>query len=292
MASPQPVIPPPAWQTPAKPGEGDVPTRRVRPEELRQSLPQQQFFEQAPEIYEMTPQVHQPHPAPFQQTVRVPPPPPIHPPVHPGALPGVLLQRSKAYGVAGALLLVLMTGLAVLAPLLMTVVVLPVAILLRAADIAQPQLNARRPVAAAATDVVRVLGQPAALLKSIGITIALVPYALILGLPVTLLLTVLVQTMPTLAALSWGIAVALWTVCAGPGVEGPGRQMRRTLASLLPNRTAAVGLAWGAGAAAAFVAAIAVASVMGVRTAGHLWGPIDILSVVQRLTELRNKAGI
>ncbi len=304
MAPPQPVIPPPAWQTPAKPGErdvsppawqtpakpgeGDVPTRRVRPEELRQSLPQQQFFEQAPEIYEMTPQVHQPHPVPFQQTVRVPPPMPVHP----AAMPGALLQRSKAYGVAGALLLVLMTGLAVLAPLLMTVVALPLAILLRAADIAQPQLNARRPMAAAATDVVRVLGQPAALFKSIGITIALVPYALILGLPVTLLLTVFVRTMPALAALSWGIAVALWTVCAGPGVEGPSRQMRRTLASLLPNRTAAVGLAWGAGAAAAIVAAIAVASVMGVRTVGHLWGPIDILSIVQRLTELRNKAGI
>lgn len=288
MALPQPVVPPPAWQTPARQGEGDVPTRRVRPEEIRQSLPQQGFFEQAPEIYELTPKVHQPHPAPFQPTMRVPPPPA---PVHQGTRPGALLSRSKAYGVASTLLLLLMTGLAVIAPLLVTVVALPIAILLRAADIAQPQLNARRPAAVAATDVVRVLGYPGALIKSIGITLALVPYALILGLPVTLLLTVLVPKMPTLGALSWGIAVALWTICAGPGVEGPGRQMRRTLASLLPNSAAAVGLAWGAGVAATVVAAIALAGFMGARTAGHLWGPIDILSVIQRLGELRNKAG-
>ncbi|MCT9931358.1 protein kinase [Planotetraspora sp. A-T 1434] len=312
MAPPKPVVQPPsAWETPQRRlPEGDVPTRRVTSEELRQSVAQNQaFFEQAPEIYERTPQVHQPHPpTPFLPTVRVPPPtvsssaPPTLPPgmpagaspstVPPSQLPaGALLQRSKAYGVASALLLVAMTGLAVIAPLPVCVLALPLAVLLRAADIAQPQLNARRPAGAAATDVIRVLSQPAALVKSIGVTLALVPYALVLGLPVALLLTVLVASMPVLAALSWGIAVALWTVCAGPGVEGPSRQMRRTLASLVPSGGAAAGLAWGIGAVATVVAAIAVASVMGKQTAGHFWGSIDVLDIVQRLTDLRNRAG-
>jgi hypothetical protein len=67
--------------------------------------------------------------------------------------------------------------------------------------------------------------------------------------------------------------------------------MKRTLASLLPSRTAAVGAAWGAAAAAAMAAAIALLSFTGAKTAGHIWGPIDILSVIQRLSELRNKAG-
>ncbi|MFF3669107.1 serine/threonine-protein kinase [Microtetraspora malaysiensis] len=294
------TTPPPAAANPASPaappsgtpwapatGETDVPTRRVRPEELRGANGPQALFEQAPEIYEQTPQVGQPHPPPFQPTMRVPPPPVAAA----GSAPATPLQRSKAYGVAAAMLLLLAVALTVIAPLLVTVLVLPITILLRAADIAQPQLNARRPPAAAATDVVRVLGRPDALLKSVGITIALVPYALILGLPVTLLLTVLVTKMSTLDALSWGIAVALWTVCAGPGVEGPSRQVRRTIASLLPTRSAATALAWGAGAVAAAVTAIALTGLMGKQTGGHFMGPVNVPSVVQDLNQLRNKAG-
>ncbi|MGI5492248.1 protein kinase domain-containing protein [Microtetraspora malaysiensis] len=298
----QAATPPPAAANPASPaaprsgtpwapapatGETDVPTRRVRPEELRGAYGPHALFEQAPEIYEQTPQVGQPHPAPFQPTMRVPPPPVAAA----GSAPATPLQRSKAYGVAAAMLLLLVVALTVIAPLLVTVLVLPITILLRAADIAQPQLNARRPAAAAATDVVRVLGRPDALLKSVGITIALVPYALILGLPVTLLLTVLVTKMSTLDALSWGIAVALWTVCAGPGVEGPSRQVRRTIASLLPRRSAATALAWGAGAVAAVVTAIALTGLMGKQTGGHFMGPVNVPSVVQDLNQLRNKAG-
>ncbi|GAA0377111.1 hypothetical protein GCM10009530_29630 [Microbispora corallina] len=277
------------WPTPMRRSEGDVPTRRVTPEELRQAAAPagQAFFDHAPELFERTPHVNQPHPAPFLPTVRVPPP--TAPPApYPGA---VSLQRSKAYGVASALLLVVMTCLAVIAPLLVCVLALPVAVLLRAADIAQPKLQARRPAGAAAADVIRVLGQPGALVRSVGVTIALVPYALVLGLPVTLLLTVLVGSMPVLAALSWGIAVALWTVCAGPGVEGPSRQMRRTLASLVPGEGAAKGLAAGIGVLAVLVAAVALTSVMGRQSAGHFWGPIDVLSVVQRLSDLRTQAG-
>ncbi|WP_066942881.1 serine/threonine-protein kinase [Microtetraspora fusca] len=299
-AVPPSTTPPPVAANPASPaappsgtpwapatGETDVPTRRVRPEELRGAYGPHALFEQAPEIYEQTPQVGQPHPAPFQPTMRVPPPPVAAS----GSAPATPLQRSKAYGVAAAMLLLLVVALTVIAPLLVMVIALPITILLRAADIAQPELNARRAPAAAATDVVRVLGRPDALIKSVGITIALVPYALILGLPVTLLLTVLVTKMSTLDALSWGIAVALWTVCAGPGVEGPSRQMRRTIASLLPTRSSAAALAWGAGAVAAVVTAIALTGLMGKQTGGHFMGPVNVPSVVQDLNQLRNKAG-
>lgn len=289
---------PDEWRTPML-READVPTRRVTSEEVRQAVTgdgmpprdaaarDQALFGHAPEIYEQTPHVHQPNPAPFMPTVRVPPPT-----VPPMAFPqGGLLQRSKAYGVASALLLVVMISLAVVAPLLVCLVAVPLAVLLRAADMEQTHLNSRRPAGAAATDVLRVLSRPGALVKSVGITLALVPYALILGLPVTLLLTVLIGSMPVLAALSWGIATALWTICAGPGVEGPSRQMRRTLASLAPGDGAAKGLAWGIGALAVLTAAIALASVLGKQTAGHFWGPIDVLSIVERLRDLRDQAG-
>ncbi|WP_432925713.1 protein kinase domain-containing protein [Microbispora sp. CA-135349] len=318
-----PSVPPHAradgWPTPMLRPEGDIPTRRVTSEEMRQAVtgdspasrgagslqqgsPQhgssqhadvaardQALFGHAPEIYERTPHVHQPNPAPFMPTVRVPPPtvPPMPFP------PGGLLQRSRAYGVASALLLVVTTSLAVMAPLLVCLVAVPAAVLLRAADLAQPHLNSRRPAGAAAADVLRVLGRPAELVKSIGVTIALVPYALVLGLPVTLLLTVLFGGTDTLrlAALSWGIATALWTICAGPGVVGPGRQMRRTLASLAPGEGAAKGLAWGIGALAVLTAAIALSSLLGKQTAGHFWGTIDVQSVLERLKDLRNQAG-
>ncbi|MBX6384811.1 MAG: protein kinase [Microbispora sp.] len=314
----KPSAPPPArsdeWPTPVVRPEGDIPTRRVTSEEIRQAMtggpaaspgaasPQQgarrqgspqagdaaardrALFGNASEIYERTPQIHQPAPDPFMPTVRVPPP---------MAIPPGALQRSKAYGVASALLLVVMTSLAVMAPLLMCLVALPAVVLLRAADLAQPHLNSRRPAGAAAADVVRVLSRPAELAKSIGVTIALVPYALVLGLPVTLVLAVLLGHTPglRLAALSWGVATALWTICAGPGVVGPGRQMRRTLASLAPGEGTAKGLAWGIGAFAVLTAALALSSLLGKHTAGHFWGPIDVVSVLERLKDLRNQAG-
>ncbi|MBB5132615.1 serine/threonine protein kinase [Thermocatellispora tengchongensis] len=218
------------------------------------------------------------------------PPGPQQPPaLHPGQRPGQPLQRSKAYAVAAILLLVIMTAAAVLAPVLVAAVAIPVAVLLRAADIAQPQLAGQRAAGAAALDVVRVLGQPVALAKSIGITIALVPYALILGLPVTLLLTVLVQGMEAGTALSWGMAVALWTICAGPGVEGPSRQMRRTLASLLPSRNAAMGLA-GVLAVLAAVAGLFVIGTRGVGGGSVVWSPIDVSPITDQLTVLHRKA--
>jgi hypothetical protein len=194
--------------------------------------------------------------------------------------------------VASALMLVVMVVAAVMAPIIVAAVVIPVTILLRAADIAQPKLNARRAVGAAATDVIRVIGQPAALLKSVGITIALVPYALILGLPVTLLLAVLVGSMPVPYALSWGTAVALWTICAGPGVEGPSRQMRRTLASLLPSRGAAMIVAAVLGAVAAFMVFLAVGTVEDNADNARpgLWTPVDVETVVRELDGLRKKA--
>ncbi|GAA3413937.1 hypothetical protein GCM10018952_32550 [Streptosporangium vulgare] len=190
---------------------------------------------------------------------------------------------------ASVLMLVIMTVAAVIAPVIVAALVIPVAILLRAADIAQPALNSRRAAGEAAADVLRVLGQPAALLKSIGITIALVPYALILGLPVTLLLAVLVGSMPETNALSWGTAVALWTVCAGPGVEGPSRQMRRTLASLLPSRGAAIIAAAGLAAVAALMVFLAIGTV-GDTARRAVWTPVDVGTVVTELEHLRKKA--
>ncbi|MFI9572890.1 serine/threonine-protein kinase [Microbispora rosea] len=319
------------WPTPMLRPEGDIPTRRVTSEEVRQAVggdpagpraaspgsaspgsaqhgsaqhgsAQHGSYEQgdvaardhalfghAPEIYERTPHVHQPNPTPFMPTVRVPPPAPPPMPFPSGGL----FQRNKAYGVASALLLVVMTSLAVVAPLLVCLVAVPAVVLLRAADLAQPHLNSRRPAGAAAADVLRVLSRPAELVKSIGVTIALVPYALILGLPVTLLLTILLGDTSALrlAALSWGVATALWTICAGPGVVGPGRQMRRTLASLAPGEGAAKALAWGIGALAVLTAGIALSSLLGKQTAGHFWGPIDVVSVLERLKDLRNQAG-
>ena len=53
-------------------------------------------------------------------------------------------------------MLVVMAVAAVIAPVIVAVVVIPVAVLLRAADIAQPKLSARRAAGAAAADVLRV----------------------------------------------------------------------------------------------------------------------------------------
>ncbi|WP_328808778.1 serine/threonine-protein kinase [Nonomuraea montanisoli] len=223
----------------------------------------------------------QPHYPPDPRTKREP--------FVPGAVPGQVLQRSRAYGVAGAMLLVVMIVVAVMAPVLVAAVVVPVAVLLRAADLAQPELIARRSTGAAALDVVRVFAHPQALAKSVGITLALVLYALILGLPVTLLLTVVLGTDPY-NALAWGASVALWTLCAGPGVEGPGRQMRRTLASLVPSRTAAMVLAGVLGAAAALSLLLAYGTFRDdARRA--VWAPVDVGPVVEQLDGLKGDSG-
>ncbi|MEV4251067.1 protein kinase [Streptosporangium canum] len=279
--------------------DGDIPTQRVRPQDLAEYIrghapqpgrpaqpghvpqpypPQQAAFEQ-------TPHVRQPAPPPYSYPQQ--PQAPVSP--HPGQRPGHMLQRSKAYGVASGMIMIVAAVAAVLAPTVVAAVVIPAAILLRAADIAQPRLNTRRAAREAAADVFRVFGQPAALLKSVGITVALVPYALILGLPVTLLLTVVASKMSPANALSWGTAVALWTVCAGPGVEGPGRQMRRTLASMLPSRSAAMIVASMLGALAALMILIAIGTVGdGARQAR--WAPVDVGTVVTELTDLRKAA--
>ncbi|GII55775.1 hypothetical protein Pth03_41640 [Planotetraspora thailandica] len=205
---------------------------------------------------------------------------------------GPPVRPSGAYGVAAVSLLVAMTALAVIAPFRVFLFAAPAVILLRAADFAQPRLSSRRPPAAAAGDVLRVLGDPAALIRSIGVTIALVPYGALLGLFVTVIMVWAVGSMPVWAALNWGFAVGLWTVCAGPGVQAPGRQMRRTLASLAPGGAAARGLAWGAAGVAALVGVIALTSLVGTPLAGHLWGSVEFGSVLQRLQilhEARNR---
>ncbi|WP_344860761.1 protein kinase domain-containing protein [Planomonospora alba] len=258
----------------------------------QQPHPQHASFEQAPASFD-TPHLRQPGPPPYPYT---PAPTVRQPPIAPGPPyqddpqgQGYTLRRSPAYGVASTLLLVVMVVCAVMLPVVVAIVVLPAVVLLRAADIAQPWLNARRPIGAAATDVIRVLGRPDALVRSAGITLALVPYGLILGLPVTLLLAVLVADMPATNALGWGAAVALATVCAGPGVEGPGRQMRRTLASLLPSRAAATATAAVLGVVAVLMVYLAAGTVGdGARRAE--WAPADVGTVVDELNGLRKRA--
>ncbi|WP_223190323.1 serine/threonine-protein kinase [Nonomuraea terrae] len=301
-----PYAPPPA---PANgpvtpPGESDVPTRRVRPEAPDQRRPGSPPAPQGsqPGPYPGSgpqaggPGYQRPNPIPVQVPPYIPAQPPYQPdpptqrePYVPGVQPGRLLQRSKAYGVASAMLLVLMIVAAVLAPVVVAVVAIPVAILLRAADMAQPQLTARRAAGAAALDLVRVFAFPAALARSAGITLALVLYALILGLPVTLLLTV-VAGMDASYALAWGAAVALWTLCAGPGVEGPGKQMRRTLASLVPSRTAAMVLA-GVLAAGAGLSLVVAASTFGDNPRGAVWTPLNVDPIIEQLAGLRESSG-
>ncbi|GAB1822007.1 serine/threonine-protein kinase [Herbidospora sp. RD11066] len=274
------------WNQP-QPRDGDLPTRRVSPEELRQSHqnPQPGIFTQPAEHYERTPQVHQPKPAPFLETLRVPPPPPLH---NPGARPGAMLQRSRAYGVASVLMQIALIGGAAIAPALAALLIIPSVILLRAADIAQPQLNGKRQVSAAAGDVLRVLSEPAALVKSAAATIGLIFYGLILGIPVTLLLTVLTK-MDIPATLGWGVAVALWTICAGPAVEAPTRQVRRTLASLFPTRGMAIGIAAIVGVVAVILGGVALLSLNSDNhTAGLLWG-FDFPELVSRLSQLREQ---
>ncbi|WP_406674177.1 protein kinase [Nonomuraea sp. N2-4H] len=247
-----------------------------------------------PEYARPNPVPLQPPPyIPAQQPPYVPPqsdPSTMREPYVPSVPPGKVLQRSRAYGISAAMLLVLMIVAAVLAPVIVAAVALPAVILLRAADLAQPQLVARRAAGAAALDVVRVLAFPAVLAKSAGITLALTLYALILGLPVTLLLTVVVHMSPYYA-LSWGASIALWTLCAGPGVEGPGKQMRRTLSSLVPSRTAAMVMA-GVLVVAAALSLILAYGTFGDKPEGAgVWTPLNVDFVVEQLEGLRGNSG-
>ncbi|MFC4588295.1 serine/threonine-protein kinase [Sphaerisporangium corydalis] len=314
-----PPVPSQPWQ-PAQPDQGEVPTRRVRPEELNdlgaqakayrstpvppatpsgQGTPprsgqppvapdprpyhHQALFEQAPDIFEMTPHIRQAPSPPYVPTVHLPPE------ATPGFAGGAL-RRSPVYGVASVLVLVIVVAAAVVAPVLVAAVVVVAAVLLRAADMAQPRLDATRPPAASAGDVLRVLAMPGPLLKSIGVTLALVPYALILGVPVTLVLTFLVRSVPVGTALSWGVAVSLWIICAGPGVEGPGRQLTRTMASAFPAKGAAVGVAAVLGVLATIVALYA-ASTLIMPLGEAVWSPVNIDTWLERLEGLRGKAG-
>ncbi|MGI5287319.1 protein kinase domain-containing protein [Nonomuraea polychroma] len=282
------------------PGETDVPTRRVRPGSPDYGrlnanpgpvppAPDMGRVGHGPDV----PDYGRPSPMPVQPPPYIPAQPQYppdrmakHEPYIPAGAPGKPLQRSRAYGVASAMLLVLMTVVAVLAPVLVAAVAIPIAVLLRAADLAQPQLTARRAAGAAALDVIRVFAFPKALAKSVGITLALVLYALILGLPVTLLLTVVARMDPA-NALAWGAAVALWTVCAGPGVEGPGKQMRRTLSSLVPSRTAAMVMS-GVLAAGAALSLILAYGTFGDNARGAVWTPLNVDPVVELLEELKD----
>ncbi|WP_202638568.1 serine/threonine-protein kinase [Bailinhaonella thermotolerans] len=199
--------------------------------------------------------------------------------------------RSVVYRVVSGLLLTIMVGCAVLAPALVIIVAVPFALLLRAADAAHDELALARARSggSAALDVFSVFGNPAALGKSAAVTAALLPYAIILGLPVTLLLTITLRDVPVVNALSWGAATFLWTMCAGPGVEGPKRQMERVLGALVPGRQASMALAWLLGVIAFFVALLALSTLRS-GAAPVVWSPFDVSGLGTELQGLRDKA--
>ena len=145
-----------------RPDSPDVPTRRVRPEapdygrgnpiQPPPYIPVQGQFPPDPQAKR---EPYLPHEAqtrrdaygqPDLRTKREP--------FIPAARPGQVLQRSRAYGLASAMLLILMVMVAVVAPVLVGLLVLPAVVLLRAADLAQPELVARRSTGSAALDVV------------------------------------------------------------------------------------------------------------------------------------------
>ena len=243
----------------------------------------QALFEQAPDLFEKTPHIRQMPAPPYVPTVHLPPEatPEYGRPAGQG-------PPSAVYSAASLFALIIVVGAAIVAPILVSALVIPAAILLRAADIAGAKPGTRRPDGV--SDVFRALGQPGALLKSIGVTLALVPYALILGVPVTLVLTFLARSVPAGTALSWGVAVSLWIICAGPGVEGPGRQMARTLASAFPSRSAATALTWALGAIAVLMAAYAVGTLV-MPFGEAVWSPMHMDTWLERLEGLRRKAG-
>jgi serine/threonine protein kinase len=251
-----------SWSQPGGDHEADVPTMRVRPETPPPYIPVQ-----AP-------------PLPLHEG-----PATRHDPFAPGSPTARSMRPAKAYGVACAMLLIIMIVVGAVAPVVVAAVAIPCAILLRAADLAQAELAARRRAGAAALDVIRVLSDPVALARSAGITLALGLYALILGLPVTLLLAVMTDMAPG-NALAWGFSVAIWTVCAGPGVEGPGRQMRRTLSSLVPSKTAATVTAGVCAVAAALSLALAAATFGSDPAVDSVWSPATVRTLTSQLAEL------
>jgi len=190
---------------------------------------------------------------------------------------------------AGAALTFAALGLlAVLMPKPALLITLPAVVLLRAADIAHRRLAAGHPAGSAG--VLRVLADPAALIRSALVTIALIPYGALLGTAVTLLLNSLVTAMHPSAAVSWGFAVALWTVCAGPGVRAPTGQLERTLAALVPDGGTAKAVVLGIGAVTALFAALTLGTFTGKETSGHFAPPFNVQSVIDRLKELRDQA--
>lgn len=287
--------------------EGDIPTRRVRLDDLAgvggpaQPRPAASGAGPAPAQPPPVTPAEQPPPLrlPGAAAAQAPavhaaaPPGPVPSPAQPAPAPSAVAaapeQRPQQEAAPGALhtlvralLLLAVTALTVRAPLPMLLITLPVAVLLRAGDMARPQ-------PATVGELFGVLGRPRPLLAAAGATAALLLYGAILGLPVTLFVTVFLGGVSTQVALSGGIAVALWTVCAGPGVDGPRRQMRRMLASALPTRSAASTTAAVVGLVAVAATLLAVATFVS-RSPQVWWQPLDASGLIDLLDGLRQRA--
>ncbi|GII79430.1 hypothetical protein Sru01_44120 [Sphaerisporangium rufum] len=269
---------------------------RARPDEAEARPYHQALFEQALDVFERTPHVRHAEPAerePLEHapTVHLPPgqaalgqASTVHLP--PEATPlgaAALLRRPPVYGLAAWLALSTVAFAAVMAPVLVGVVVLLVVVLLRAAHLAQPELAAVRPAGAAAGDVVRVLGHPAALVKSLGVTLALVPVSLFLAVPVMMAASLLPASLPTVLGL--GVAVVLWVAATGPGVTGPRRQLTLMLAAAFPSRSTATALAGGLGVLAALVLVLVVAMLAGA-FGEAVWSPMNVDGWLDQLRHL------
>ena len=273
--------------------EGDIPTRRVRLDELAGAGGPARPHPAAPAPAQppATPAEHTPplrlpgaaapaHPAAPPGT-----PPPAQP--APSAPPAPERRAEDAaperlHGLIRALLLLTVTALAVRAPVPMLLVTLPIAVLLRAGDRARPQPTT-------VGGLLGLLGRPGPLLSAAAATAGLLLYGAILGLPVTLFVTVFLSRVSTQVALSGGIAVALWTVCAGPGVDGPRRQLRRMIASTLPARSAAVTTAWVVGLVAVAATVLALATFAG-DSPQVWWQPLDADGLIELIDGLRQRA--
>jgi len=287
--TPQPPAHPP-HTPPSHPGpglaEGDIPTRRVTSAELRQAGAYP-YADRGRPAGGLPPR--EPHGPEVDPTLRLRPselpdtaPPPPFPTPRPAPAGG------RVYRAGAALTFAALGLLAVLMPKPALLITLPAVVLLRAADIAHRRLAAGHPAGSAG--VLRVLADPAALIRSALVTIALIPYGALLGTAVTLLLNSLVTAMHPSAAVSWGFAVALWTVCAGPGVRAPTGQLERTLAALVPDGGTAKGVVLGIGAVTALFAALTLGTFTGKETSGHFAPPFNVQSVIDRLKELRDQA--
>ena len=170
------------------------------------------------------------------------PPSPARP-QEPGARNGNGNGRAQAppvagLGVVGFAALVGAVALSVLLPVAGTILALAVITLLRAADMAQTALTARRSLRGARpSDLVRVIvTAPWTVVRAVLKTVFLAPLALLVAVPAAIAAVILVRAGTLPSALSWGTGAAVAMYCLGPGSHAPRRQLRRMSTAVIRTR--------------------------------------------------------